>query len=110
MLLGTLLILLYVGQYAIMVQAEYRLSQIKEDIKRMQEENQRFQSEIKRLRAQERIERIARSRLGMVEPKVVKFVESTPLYYENYTQNPKDKKHYKSKDEPQLVARIYTKH
>lgn len=101
-LLGTLLILLYVGQYASMVQAEYRLSQVKDKIKKIQDENYRLQLDMERLRSRERIERIARNRLGMVKPKVVEFMESTPFHYRKYVKNPKD--FPKDKDKPQVIT------
>lgn len=57
-----------IGQRVRAIELEYEIQEMNERLNQLQKEEQQLQLEIARLQSLARVERLARSRLGMVEP------------------------------------------
>lgn len=71
----TVAVLLYVALFAGMVQAQYRISSLHKKMNMLSLENKELRFTQLRLKAKDRIEKIARTQLGMKEPGNIEFVE-----------------------------------
>lgn len=71
----TFAVLLYVALFAGMVQAQYRISSLRGKMNTLSQENKELRFTLLRLKAKDRIEKIARMELGMKEPENIAYVE-----------------------------------
>ncbi len=71
----TAAVLIYLALFAGLVQAQYRVTSLRAKIGTAAQENKELRFTLLRLRAKDRIEKIARTELGMKEPGNVEFLE-----------------------------------
>lgn len=71
----TAAVLIYVALFAGMVQAQYKISSLRTRINTLSQDNKELKFTLLRLKAKDRIEKIARTQLGMKEPEDIAFVE-----------------------------------
>ncbi len=83
LILAVFLGLFVTSRYTVMAEMGYRLAEMEEAVAALQEENRRLKLEVARLEAPERIERVARERLGMYRPNEVRYYAATGIGSEN---------------------------
>lgn len=71
----TAAVLIYLALFAGLVQAQYRVTSLRAKINTVTQENKELRFSLLRLKAKDRIEKIARTELGMKEPASVEYVE-----------------------------------
>lgn len=76
------LLILYLFQSMQFTELSYQLQQSKEELETLRKENFQLELEVANLSALDRIERIARDDLGMLDPNQMKYVVLHPRDYE----------------------------
>ncbi|MDH7576409.1 MAG: cell division protein FtsL [Bacillota bacterium] len=70
--------LFYTYKHTRVIALGYEIERVKQNIATLQRDNKRLELEIARLQAPERVEKIARTKLGMEEPKNILLASLTP--------------------------------
>ncbi|MDI3280083.1 MAG: cell division protein FtsL [Bacillota bacterium] len=93
------LLLLYVGERALIIDRTYALQRLEKRLAELQVEQERLQLEISRLSSLERIEQVARFQLGMRESETVYYLAAAPPPRE-------EEKGSGSEGQPAALARV----
>jgi len=78
-ILVTSIVIFYISNNIVLAELGYKLIKLENDKIALEEENKELELTVETLSALDRIEKIACNQLGMIRPKVVKFIALNPI-------------------------------